>query len=252
MTIVVIAALTGTWVIVLWRDHRTPPDPVASVDHQRRALEAMQAAAMTAKRLRGSAPPPRDVAKPRRAGSFSRRGPLVGLAVVTLVFAGVGLALLPRGSGSSAPPAAAPRPPTSTSTVKQASTGPATITKPSRTPASTVPPVPAAVVAIPGDAGTEQFQVSAAGFALTIAADGDCWVQVRPSERGSPTFEGMIPVGTTQSFPADTSLWVRLGAPGAVRVSIDGQALPVPSDGNLPVDLVFDVAGAAGTATSGA
>jgi Domain of unknown function (DUF4115) len=252
MTIVVIAALTGTWVIVLWRDHRTPPDPVASVDHQRRALEAMQAAAMTAKRLRGSAPPPREVATPRRAGSFSRRGPLVGLAVVTFVFAGVGLALLPRGSGSSAPPAAAPRPPTST--VKQASTRPATAVKPSRTPASTIPPVPA-VVAIPGDAGTEQFQVSTAGFALTIAADGDCWVQVRPSEGVSPTFEGMIPVGTTQSFPADTSLWVRLGAPGAVRVSIDGQALALPSDGNLPVDLVFDVSGAAGatgTATSGA
>jgi hypothetical protein len=69
------------------------------------------------------------------------------------------------------------------------------------------------------------------------AADGESWVQVRRDDaEGVVLFSGTMAQGTRRSFKGGV-LWIRLGDPAAVRLTIEGTPAKA-IDGAGPVDLI--------------
>jgi hypothetical protein len=61
--------------------------------------------------------------------------------------------------------------------------------------------------------------------------DGACWIQV--FRNGEEVFQGTEEPGFTRTFRSKTQLDVVLGAPNAVRATVNGELLDPPSDGGV-------------------
>ena len=105
------------------------------------------------------------------------------------------------------------------------------------TTSTTLPPLAAIPV---GDGTTsQQVEVGRVGFVVSITATGPCGLQVRDAAGGTVAYEGTLAAAATRSFPAGTGAWIRLGAPGAVHVTVDGRPIEPAPGGDTPVDVVF-------------
>jgi len=67
---------------------------------------------------------------------------------------------------------------------------------------------------------------------LATATVGDCWVSVhRGSATGPILYEGTIEQGKSQRFPRAKRLWLNVGAPQNLRVTLNGKRVDVPGVG---------------------
>ena len=149
------------------------------------------------------------VAHPTVEERSLKRGILVALAAVLVVGSAVAGLAAWRLSGSSAPPQSTPPPATTprTSTLK----------------ATVVPTTPA--------------------LTSISAARGRCWVLVRSGgPNGRVLFEGVLEQGQAKQFRFTSRLWVRMGRPNALDITVAGKAVAgLPGS---PSNLVLTRAGA--------
>jgi hypothetical protein len=125
-----------------------------------------------------------------------------------------------------------PRPP-ATQAAPPKPTNPAT-TAPT-TPTTTAPP--AALVAT--STGTSTYRVGASAIITFRANNGTCWVEIRQAGPSGPvTFTGDILAG--QSRAISSPVWVRLGNPGVMAITVNGTSISPPGMApGEPYDLQF-------------
>lgn len=79
--------------------------------------------------------------------------------------------------------------------------------------------------------------------AVLRAASGDCWVSVRVGSRaGAVVREGTLRTGETLRLGLQRRLWVRLGAPWNVALTVAGRRV-APPDTTQPVNVLLSRAG---------
>ena len=85
------------------------------------------------------------------------------------------------------------------------------------------------------------YVIQTSNFTVDVATTGgSCWVEAGPGPAGPFSFASTVPVGSHQSFPAvGGAIWISLGAPNHVSVTIDG--VPVQFDPTVaaPYELSF-------------
>jgi hypothetical protein len=172
---------------------------------------------------RGGSRPPRLFPRPGRP----RLGvpAIAGLAVLVLVAGTIGgFELTGHHSSSVASP---PR--------RAAATPPAHPVQ-VQTPAPVVPAIP---VLVTSASGYSEYRTSTAAT-IVISATGTCWVEIRQAGPSGPLlYEGDMVAGETHDTAG--AIWMRLGDPTKVRVTVNGDAIAPPAlvAGN-PYNLQFD------------
>jgi cytoskeletal protein RodZ len=151
------------------------------------------------------------------------RGILLAFAAVVIVGGAVaGLAAWQLGGSSSAPPARG-----SGSISVSVQTSPATTKTPQTTPS--VPTTTAAA--------------SKPVFTSITASRGRCWVLVRAGgPHGAIVYQGTLDQGEVKTFHFTTRLWVRLGDPTSVDVTLAGK--PVTDLPTSPSNVILTRSGA--------
>lgn len=237
MPVVIAVLLALIWVFALRRWYRQAPTPLESVEHQQRALDALQHAAS---RSRSDAPaavpagPARSAPMPYISRTQRSLAPLAVALAVSLVLAGVG-AIWWIGRNTNQKQAAS----VSTPTTHQTS---ATTAAPTATTSITAPPPPVAQASITSQAnGAVTFAVNRSAYTLAIAATGSCWVRASdPNNTGTPLFEQTLHAGDTQQIPVNGSVVLRLGAAKQVTITLDGQPLSIPDQTGSTLSLTFN------------
>jgi Domain of unknown function (DUF4115) len=83
--------------------------------------------------------------------------------------------------------------------------------------------------------GTATYQVAAAA-PIIVRATGPCWVDAhQANSSGASVFTATMAAGQTQTLTAP--VWIRLGAPTAVAIEVNGTTLTTPSTGGAPLDV---------------
>ncbi len=103
----------------------------------------------------------------------------------------------------------------------------------------------APVVATPAAAPKAKPPVAqTSAFAVLTAPNGRCWVQVRAGgPSGALLFQGTLAPGITKKFSVvDHTVWVRMGNPLAMAITVAGQ--PVSGLGASPLNLLLTQQGA--------
>lgn len=78
---------------------------------------------------------------------------------------------------------------------------------------------------------------------VVLSAARDCWTEVAATPDGRVLSEGTLDQGQVKSIPADGSLWLRLGAPKNVSVTLNGSMVQLPQSVGSPYDLTFSSGG---------
>jgi hypothetical protein len=210
------------------RDHRD------SVGVQQRQLEALRIATSAPRTEPVTRePPPLPV---RGLGPERRRAPKVnvrwlvigGAVVVVLALVGVAVALgLGSDTGSDGKHEAV--------SPKHSST---TTTDPPSTTTTTVPPA-ASITGTEG--GTVTISVPASPYQVTIAARSDCWMQAVQADQ-TVVVTTTLQAGESKDLTQSGPLTIRLGNPGGVDVSVNGQAMTLPASGGSAMKLQLNPA----------
>ncbi|MGC8512743.1 MAG: DUF4115 domain-containing protein [Acidimicrobiales bacterium] len=105
-------------------------------------------------------------------------------------------------------------------------------------PTTTTPsPTTTVVGAVAQTASGYQYQVAGTDVSAVLSASGPCWLEVRGGSASGPAlFEATLTSGSTKSFSSPGGLWLRLGAPGSVRLSLQGSDVVLPPVGG-PYDI---------------
>ena len=153
-----------------------------------------------------------------------RRGPgrgiLVALAAVLAVGAGVAGLVAWRLTGSSTPQPSAP---TTTPTIVATTTPATPKARPRPRPAAAARPVLTSIT----------------------ATRGRCWLLVRAGgPHGTVLYEGILEQSRAKRFRFATKLWLRMGRPDALEISVAGKAIGTTLPAT-PSDLVLTRSGAA-------
>jgi hypothetical protein len=158
---------------------------------------------------------PRPAVHDRRA---LRRGVLVALAAILLVGAAVAGLAAWRLGGSSTPPARNATPPSSAGS---------------------------AAAAAPPPKSKRAVVSKAPVFTSISAARGRCWLLVRAGgATGRVLFEGILEQGQAKRFRVTTKLWLRMGRPDALDISVAGKPIGATLPAR-PSNLVLTRAGSA-------
>lgn len=116
-----------------------------------------------------------------------------------------------------------------------------------RTPAPSKPSAPsnsaaqqiAAIEPVSSDASGARFAVNQSPFTLTMVAKGSCWVQVRQGDGGPVVFEATLQAGQTKTVDGTGNLWLRLGDPSNVALTIGGRQVSMSVAPGTPYNVVF-------------
>jgi hypothetical protein len=212
MPVVIAVLLALLWVFALRRWYRQAPTPLESVEHQQRALDALQHAAS---RSRSGPPAPAAAGdRPLRSVSLSSAGrpqrslaPLGVALVGSLVLGGTGVAWWVGRD---------------TKNKQSASTATSTTTT------AAAPPVAHATLTRQ-TATALNFTVDRPAFILTVAASGRCWVRAQDANQSATAlYEGVLRSGDSQPIQVNGSAVVRFGAANNVTLTLDGQPLSLP------------------------
>jgi cytoskeleton protein RodZ len=165
------------------------------------------------------------VAHPAVEERSTKRGILIALAGVLVVGAAVAGLAAWQLSGSSTPPQSSTPPPSGAGSVAAAAaTPPVTTPKTTRTPRPVIAVKPV--------------------LTSINASRGRCWLLVRSGGPSGPVlFEGVLEQGQAKQFRFTSRLWVRMGRPDALDITVAGKAvsgLPASSS-----NVVLTPAGAA-------
>ena len=249
---VLIAVLVALlWVFALRRWYRQAPSPLESVEHQQRALDALQHAASRART--GPAAPngatARSMAVPIQ-GSRAQRSwtPLIAAAVGTFLLVGVGAIWWVGRNSTDKQSAISATSPTSRARRSASST---------TTTTTALPPVAHATITDQSSSAVV-YAVDRPVFSVGIAASGPCWVRATAptgsvanpgstptsTSRGSGSFqtvfEKTMRASDTQAIPVSGALQVQLGAANNVTVSLDGQPVALPAPARSTLRLTFN------------
>ncbi len=238
MPVVIGVLLALLWLFALRRWYRQAPTPLESVEHQQRALDALQHAASRARTRPGAehANPsdvipsrvPRDFRAPR---SFA---PIAVALVGTLVLAGVG-AVWWIGRSSSNKQSATPA---TSATHRRAVSTTTTTAPPTSTTTTTAPPALATITS--QSSGSVTVSVNQPSFTVAIDASAPCWVRAQPTQQGTnPLFQRTLQAGETQAIPVTGGLDLRLGAANNVTLTVDGQPLALPKQTGQVLSVTF-------------
>lgn len=239
MPVVIAVLLALLWVFALRRWYRQAPTPLESVEHQQRALDALQHAASRS-RSGPPAPPgaagrPLSFSLPRGGRSERSLAPFVVALVGTLVLAGVG-AIWWVGTNTNQKQAS------SSSTVTTGKAATTTTAPPTTT--TTAPPAPTVAHAtLARQAGASVvYNVDRQTYTVAISASAPCWVRVQDpnNQNGTPLFEGTLHSGANQPIPINGSAMLRLGAANNVTLTLDGQPLQLPGQSGNTLTLTFN------------
>lgn len=152
------------------------------------------------------------------------RGILVALAAILVVGATVAGLAAWRLGGSSTPPARNATPPSAVGSVAAAAPPPAATT------AATPPPPKPVVHPV---------------LTSISATHGRCWLLVRAGgANGKVLFEGILEQGQAKRFRFTTKLWLRMGRPSALDISVAGKPIGTTLPAT-PSNLVLTRAGSA-------
>ncbi len=100
----------------------------------------------------------------------------------------------------------------------------------------------AAIEPVSSDARGARFAVSPSPFTLTMVAKGSCWVQVRQGDGGPVVFAATLQAGQTKTVDGTGNLWLRLGNPGNVALTIGGRQVSMSVAPGTPYNVVFQAA----------
>jgi hypothetical protein len=147
----------------------------------------------------------------------------VGAAVFELGISGGGSG--GGGGGAPARPAAAP-----------AARTPA---RPGATPPGTTPPPPPAAPVLLGTSQQAAVYRVSGPTNVSVVSTGRCWVEIRHAGPSGPiVYSAVLTSGSQQSVAAP--VWLRIGNPAAVTVTIDGSAISPPGlSASAPYNLQF-------------
>jgi hypothetical protein len=256
---VVIAVLVALlWVFALRRWYRQAPTPLESVEHQQRALDALQHAASRARTPsspgtgRPAPMPPLQGARPQRSWA-----PLVVAMAGTLLLVGVGAIWWVGRSSTNNQSAISATSPTTRAR------RPASTTTTTTAPPTTTTTAPIAHATITNQTTSSiVFAVDKPTYTVTIAATAPCWVRATASTASTtstPTssagansssssssssqttvFEKTLQSGDTQPIPAVGTLQLRLGAANNVTLALDGQPVTLPTPIHNTLSLTFN------------
>jgi hypothetical protein len=100
---------------------------------------------------------------------------------------------------------------------------------------------PTALTPVSSNSGSATYSVPSSSFALEVSATGPCWVEAKPSAASAQVvYEGVLDAGATHTFSASGSIWLRVGYPGHIQVSLNGVPVQVPAAGaSSPFNLTF-------------
>ena len=102
---------------------------------------------------------------------------------------------------------------------------------------------PSVLVPRSSTAAGADYVVAKAPFSVQVDTTGSCWMEVGPSSGGPFGFVGTVPAGQQKVFPASSGLWIRLGAPANVTVTVDGTPLRLTAPGSAPFNLTISSVG---------
>ncbi|HEY7133766.1 MAG TPA: RodZ domain-containing protein [Acidimicrobiia bacterium] len=255
---VVIAVLVALlWVFALRRWYRQAPTPLESVEHQQRALDALQHAASRARIPTSPGPTSRPAPMPPLHGGRPQRSwaPLVVAMAGTLLLVGVGAIWWVGRSSTNDQSAISATSPTTRAR------RPASTTTTTTAPPTTTTTAPIAHATITNQTSSSiVFAVDKPTFTVTIAATAPCWVRATaPTATASSTststsgsnsssgsssqttvFEKTLQSGDTQPIPAVGALQLRLGAANNVTIALDGQPVTLPTPVRNTLSLTFN------------
>ncbi|MBO0747665.1 MAG: DUF4115 domain-containing protein, partial [Acidimicrobiaceae bacterium] len=98
-------------------------------------------------------------------------------------------------------------------------------------PTTTVPPF----TLVSNTGGTASYQVTGSST-IVVSAQGSCWVEAHQSNaQGNQIFAALMSSGQSQTFHAP--VFIRLGAPAAVTVTVNGASLPGLATDGAPWNL---------------
>jgi hypothetical protein len=227
VVLVVVSVLVTVVARVRGRDQR---DTVTAQQRQLEALRIAASAPRTEPTTPDAPPLPLRGLGPARRGrpGINGRWLLIGGGVV-VVLAAVGLAVgLGVGSDGGSD---------STRQARSQKPKPSTTTAP---PTTTTTVAPAA--SITGTQGsTVTISVPASPYQVTIAARSACWVQAVQADQ-TVVFTMTLQSGDSKDLTQSGPLTVRLGNPGGVDVSVNGQAMALPASGGSVMKLQLNPA----------
>jgi hypothetical protein len=100
-------------------------------------------------------------------------------------------------------------------------------------------------VATSATADYATYTANAPALQLLVLTSGACWLELREGSASGPViYEGTLVPGASHAFRAVGSIWLRLGDPARVRLSINGTPVALPAAAN-PFDVT--VTGPTGT-----
>lgn len=104
----------------------------------------------------------------------------------------------------------------------------ATTTQPSvrPTPSTSVSPTPS---------------VTPSDVVIKVAAVEECWVLLTRTSDGSQIYMGVVPAGSSMTWTEKQGVSIRLGNPGGIVLTVDGQRQPINTP--LPVTLSYSPKG---------
>ncbi|MGH9073648.1 MAG: RodZ domain-containing protein, partial [Acidimicrobiales bacterium] len=89
------------------------------------------------------------------------------------------------------------------------------------------------------DGAGASYRLATSSFTVVLKASGPCWVEEKAGASGQPLWTGTLTAGASRAFPATDSLWLRLGDPANVHVSLGGVPVRFPASGAHPLNLSF-------------
>jgi cytoskeletal protein RodZ len=78
---------------------------------------------------------------------------------------------------------------------------------------------------------------------IRVDATEECWVLLTKSSDGSQIFMGVVPAGSSMTWTEKQGVSIRLGNPGGIKLTVDGQQQPLTTV--LPVTLSYTPQGGA-------
>jgi len=175
-------------------------------------------------------PPTQRAVHARSQGRLRGLIPAAAGAVVVISAIVVGATVVSPSSKPGGTPAVSSTGPAPTAAVGVA---PLTSVPSTATPAPTTTVVGAATQTAAG----YQYQVAGKAVSAVLSVSGSCWLEVRDgSANGPAVFEATLTSGSTKTFSASGGLWLRLGAPRSVQLSLQGHNVTLPGVGG-PYDI---------------
>jgi hypothetical protein len=83
---------------------------------------------------------------------------------------------------------------------------------------------------------------------IKVDATEECWVLLTRTSDGSQIFMGVVPAGSSMTWTEKQAVSIRLGNPGGITLTVDGQQQPLKTV--LPVTLSYSPQGGATPSTS--